>query len=58
MDNSNIKLLSWSTTSAQFPNSTVEVDEDVVKFIEKLSELPEEEQIKMLKVAEKLLGAK
>ena len=58
MKNSNVKLLSWSTTSVQFPNSGIEIDEDVANFISKLSELPEEEQQKVLKVAEKLLSVK
>ena len=34
----------WKTTSVQFPNSGVEIDEDVVEFISKLSELSEQDQ--------------
>ncbi|MCH2209280.1 MAG: hypothetical protein MK132_25925 [Lentisphaerales bacterium] len=58
MQNGNVKLLSWKTTSVQFPNSGIEIDEDVAEFISRLSELPENEQEKILKVAEKLLSDK
>ena len=56
MQKGTVKLLSWKTTSVQFPNSGVEIDEDVVEFISKLSELSEQDQEKVLKVAENLLS--
>ncbi|MCM8537239.1 MAG: hypothetical protein NE334_14965 [Lentisphaeraceae bacterium] len=49
MNKEDIKLISWSLTSEQND------DADVVSFMEKLSKLPEEDQIKIINSAEKLI---
>ena len=55
MKNRDFKILSWSITSNQFPNESVETDEDVLIFMEKLLELPEDQQKILIKTAEKLI---
>ena len=54
MQNDDIKLISWSTKSKQFPTDII--DDDVRVFIEKMSELPDEDQERIIKVAEKLIA--
>lgn len=55
MQKRDFRILFWSMTSTQFPNENVEIDEEVLRLMEKLLELPEDQQNKMIETAEKLI---
>jgi hypothetical protein len=56
MNNDEIKLLSWSLFSKKFYSSKDELARDVQAFIDRLTALPEEEQLKIIAAAERALS--